>query len=90
MALLPVALRRHSELALKGAREARRVFIPGFMRNFLDANIAFRQQAGRLQQPLPGQQVAQRNSHLLFEQVQQVIMSEIEPASQPPDGAGLP
>ena len=63
------------------------MLISNLVCNFFDANITLLQKTGCAAESLFGQDVAQRNSHLLFEQMQKVKVGQFELARQAADSA---
>src|SRR5260370_4546533 len=75
---MAIAARRLFKPALKGTREAPRMFIPHGAGDFLDAQVAVSQQPCRLFQSLLREHVLERKPRGLFEQVSKIGLTEVE------------
>ncbi len=76
--LEPVAPRRLREPALKRPDEAGSMFVANFVRDFLDAEVAVRQQVRGSLEPLFGQDVADANPGLLLEQMLEARGAQVD------------
>jgi len=87
-ALLPVNLRGLPEIAFKSTDETGTMLVPNGIGNFLNAQVAARQEISGLLHSLLVEQVAEADARLLLEQMPKVRVAEIEFQRQFIDCAG--